>query len=111
MQKKIITLLSCHEANIKKNKMTHIPSHAQPAQTYTHDYLYGFDSLAKCCYFIMWFNYLRILFKVFVYSFIIEPQKSVLGSKLIKLHACKCCLSLNLTLYEYISSKTALQQR
>jgi len=50
-------------------------------------YLYGFDSSAKCRYFIMWFNQLGILFKVFIYRFIIRPQKSVLGSSIIKLHA------------------------
>lgn len=55
--------------------------------TYIIIYLYGFDSSAKCHYFIMWFNHLGILFKVFIYSFIIEPQKSVLGSSVIKLLA------------------------
>lgn len=74
MQKKIIALLSYHKANIKKSKVIHL-SFTCTACSDIIIYLYGFDSSAKWCYFIMWFNYLRILFKVCIYSFVTEPQK------------------------------------
>lgn len=61
--------------------------HSLFKHTYIIIYLYGFDSLAKCRYFIMWCNHLGIMFYVLIYSFIIKPQKSVLGSDVIKLHA------------------------